>query len=353
MTGSVYQKTALPAKLDLTKYNTREQLKAAPEASASNGKTKGAAEDSKQDCTDVMRKDLRDWLSKHEIHGPPPDAVTEQKAMWAWIRDFHQEYSDDWFSRNMPRLHEQFKPVYISEMKAMKAAAAKDAKPVADMLDLGAPQQSATASSASQQAGGMDLLGFSEPVPTPTPTPTPAALPTPAPEAAPAPAAYAADLSTSLLSLDMGGTTPAAMPNATAGGYSSGAPAPTSAGSDLLGGLSFGEPVPAAQPSLVMPQASSQTAAGSCDLGLIDFGAPVNPAPMAPPVPQPSVSLGPTPDMASMAGLTVPAAAPPAVTPAALDSLLAPAAGVMSAPVPKEASKPSGELNLLDLVDLS
>lgn len=125
MSDSVYRKTPLPVKLNLNDRNTREQLTSGTPEESSRGTLEGAglastASQSQKNCTDVMRKDLKDWLVTHEIRGPPPSAEAEQRAMWQWIRDFHKEYNDDWFSRNMPRLHEQFRPVFLEEMKSMK-----------------------------------------------------------------------------------------------------------------------------------------------------------------------------------------------------------------------------------------
>lgn len=264
-TGSVYQKTALPAKLDLTKYNTREQLKAAPASQSQNGSGKGAAADSRQDCTDVMRKDLRDWLIKHDIDGPPPNAVAEKKAMWAWIRDFHAEYSEDWFMNNMPRLQDQFKPIFVQEMKAMKAAAAPApaAAAAADMLDFDAPAPAPAAAAKPAAGSGMDLLDMSEPAPT---APAPSAASS---SVAPEPAA--AKASGGLLDLDLGGPSTAPPSTSAAAGVPASAglldlqfsgadttktqtsqPVASAAPADLSGldfGLSSGYSAPAAAPA--------------------------------------------------------------------------------------------------------
>jgi hypothetical protein len=125
MSDSVYRKTPLPVRLNLNDRNTRLQLSDTPEES-SRGSLEGVglasttASQSQKNCTDVMVKHLKEWMDKHEIKGPPPSADAEQRAMWQWIRDFHKEYNDDWFSRNMPRLHETFRPVFVGEIKRMK-----------------------------------------------------------------------------------------------------------------------------------------------------------------------------------------------------------------------------------------
>mmetsp|Transcript_108771 Transcript_108771/g.132754 ORF Transcript_108771/g.132754 Transcript_108771/m.132754 type:complete len:110 (-) Transcript_108771:89-418(-) len=107
-----------------------------------------------------MRKDLQQWLVDHGISGPPPSPEVEQRAMWQWIRDFHKEYSDDWYTRNMPRLRDQFRPIFAQEMKAMRDKEAKangySAGAAGDLLDLGPPAASPAPEPA--PAGSVDLL---------------------------------------------------------------------------------------------------------------------------------------------------------------------------------------------------
>eukprot|EP00440_Ansanella_granifera_P074525 gb/GFBE01080877.1/.p1 GENE.gb/GFBE01080877.1/~~gb/GFBE01080877.1/.p1 ORF type:complete len:350 (+),score=61.93 gb/GFBE01080877.1/:1-1050(+) len=189
MTESVYRKTALPARLDLNKRNTREQLSQATDdrrgclegvgvAVANAGAT------SRKDCTDVMRKDLQTWLVEHGITGPPPSAEAEQRAMWAWIRDFHKEYNDDWYARNMPRLRDQFRPVFVQEMKSMKEKLAPAPAPSqaasaggADLLDFAGPAPAKETKPAATASGGQDdLLGF-DVSPAPAPATAAAAAP--------------------------------------------------------------------------------------------------------------------------------------------------------------------------------
>lgn len=324
MTGSVYQKTALPAKLDLTKYNTREQLK--DDKMSKAGSSAGAAEASTNDCRDVMRKDLREWLEQHDIKGPPPNAVAEQKAMWAWIRDFHQEYNEDWFSRNMPRLHEQFKPVFVQEMKAMKTAAKAAAQSSGDMLDFEAPAAPAAAAAPppATSSGMSNLLDMDEPAPAP---------------AAAAPAApYAANLDMGgLLDLDMGGGSAAS-----AGGYagSSGPAAAPPAGGDLLDPFCGMEAPKPAQP----PGGGSGLAGLNFDAAGPGFAAPAGSSSMA------GLDFG-----SSMAA--TPAALPPTAAPASglagLDCFgdLGFAAPAPAPTVPPAAVQPSPSKGL-DLLDL-
>lgn len=168
MSESVYRKTVLPVKLDLNKRNTREQL--SRHVDDKRGTLEGVSSsstpsnDSLKDCTDVMRKDLKSWLLEHDIIGPPPSAEAEQRAMWQWIRDFHKEYSDDWFTRNMPRLKDQFKPLFVQEMKEMKKALSPAGAGQAggDLLDMAGSSANET------ESKGNDLLGFDDSAPTST-----------------------------------------------------------------------------------------------------------------------------------------------------------------------------------------
>mmetsp|Transcript_8636 Transcript_8636/g.20527 ORF Transcript_8636/g.20527 Transcript_8636/m.20527 type:complete len:188 (-) Transcript_8636:31-594(-) len=120
-----YRKTALPAKLDLSKRNTREQLRHSTDDKRGLldgvGLREKPSEASQRDCNDVMQKHLQAWLSERDITGPPPSPEAEQRAMWQWIRDFHKEYSDEWYTRNMPRLRDQFRPSFLKEMRRLRA----------------------------------------------------------------------------------------------------------------------------------------------------------------------------------------------------------------------------------------
>lgn len=267
MTGAVYERTPLPVKLDLSKYNTAEQLRGSSSKDRVETTEKGAAVDSTKDCNAVMRKDLRAWLEKNGIHGPPPTPVAEQRAMWSWIRDFHQEYSDDWFSRNMPRLHEQFKPIFIQEMKSRKKEVAAAAPPANDMLDLSEPASSGsapepaagTATSADGSVNvGMDLLSLSDPAPT-------AVAPKTQPVAAPT------DPNPSSSLLDLGATASAVAPT----------PAPSPASVDLNNLFDLGVATPA--PSTNTPP-TQNIQSGLLDLGALAAASPAtDPKPTAQP----------------------------------------------------------------------
>jgi len=165
MSDSVYRKTPLPVKLNLNDRNTAGQLKEGNPASDSWGSLDGVgpatlASQSLKNCTDVMHKHLQEWLHTQGMKGPPPSAEAEQRAMWAWIREFHKEYNDDWFSRNMPRLHEKFKPIFVDEMKSLKAATA-----------------ATSTGAARSQATCVDLLDYSEPASSQVPSGTISARP--------------------------------------------------------------------------------------------------------------------------------------------------------------------------------
>jgi len=333
MTGSAYHKTALPAKLDLTKYNTREQLKA-PAGDKAKSSTSGAAEDSRADCNEVMAKDLRAWLVKQDITGPPPNPVAEQKAMWSWIRDFHQEYNEDWFARNMPRLHGEFKPIFVKEMKAMKAAAkaaGTDAAGAAgaDMLDFG--DSTGAAAPVAASSSGMDLLDMGGPA---DPTPAPAS----------------STQAASLLDFDM--ACPASGSAPAAGGYAvPSQPAAAAPSGDLLSMMGT---------DLSMPSTSTaQPAAPSSGLAGLDFG-DSGLAGLVQSQPAQAAALDPFGALAAPAPAvaSVPVTAPaPAMAPAAavdLDPFASlcglSGAAPATAPSPPQTSSAPKEPNLLDLM---
>lgn len=253
MSDSVYRKTPLPVRLNLKDRNTKSQLSTGAEEKANGrGALEGvglasSASQSQKNCTDVMHKDLRDWLDNNGMKGPPPSGEAEQRAMWTWMRDFHKEYNDDWFARNMPRLHEKFRPVFMEEMKKMRAetaaAAQKEAAekaasspppPQNDLLDFDAP--AAASPPAAPTNGVADLLdvGIAEPAAPVTASPVAASPP------AQAPAPVATD---ALLDLDFGSPAPpvAAAAPAPAAAYAPAAtvaaplaPSKGGAGGDLL-----------------------------------------------------------------------------------------------------------------------
>jgi len=258
MSDSVYRKTALPTKLNLNDRNTRDQLKGGDPNDTGRGALEGvgpsnasSAKDSVKDCNAVMRKDLKDWLKDHGIHGPPPSQEAEQRAMWQWIRDFHKEYNDDWFSRNMPRVVSEFKPLFVAEMKSMKAAVAKAAAPAA-----------------SAAPAATDLLDFDQPAS--------------APAAAPVVAA-ANKGSDDLLSLDA--EPPIAVTQAAAtggGGYSAeAAPTPAPAQDPMLDVFAPCQPAATTVTPAVAPSGTSNGTGGLLDL-VMDVPAPAAAAAVAP-----------------------------------------------------------------------
>lgn len=266
MSDSVYRKTPLPVKLNLSDRNTKEQLGTGPEEKANGrGALEGVglaaaspAGTSQKNCNDVMRQDLRDWMKSNGMEGPPPSGEAEQRAMWTWMRDFHKEYNDDWFARNMPRLHEKFRPIFMDEMKKMRAetaAAKQEATPKA-------------AASPATPAPPQDLLDFGAPAANPasaSPAGGAAASSSPAPQANDAGA---------LLDFDFGSSSPP--PAAAASPSAAPAAAPQSAAAQLGDLLDAGAP-PSAAPAAAPPYAAAQFG------DLLDAGAPPSAAPAAAP----------------------------------------------------------------------
>jgi len=64
-------------------------------------------------CTEVMKKHVEVWLAGlcPDTH-MPSSREDEEALMWSWIRDFHSEKNDDWFSHNRLRLRAEFEPVF-------------------------------------------------------------------------------------------------------------------------------------------------------------------------------------------------------------------------------------------------
>jgi len=115
-----YKPTALPPLLDLKNKNTRNQLSDPLESRDTVQRQSDAA------CRDVMKNEVIKWLET-DIDGL--DLINTRtregdiKGFWSWLRDFHKEYSDDWFARNMPRLKEQFEPIYKTTLKEQRLKA--------------------------------------------------------------------------------------------------------------------------------------------------------------------------------------------------------------------------------------
>mmetsp|Transcript_20644 Transcript_20644/g.55163 ORF Transcript_20644/g.55163 Transcript_20644/m.55163 type:complete len:288 (+) Transcript_20644:91-954(+) len=266
MSDSVYRKTPLPVRLNLNDRNTKEQLSVGTsEAESGRGTLEGVglaqapASQSQKNCTDVMRKDLKEWLARKGLEGPPSSAEAEQRAMWEWMRDFHKEYNDDWFARNMPRLHKQFRPIFMEEMKEMKAKAAPPALApafAADLLDFGGSQ--AASSTSRQVVVADDLLSLDAPASAPS---APSAVPSEAMVPAAVPAAPLVQGLDGLLDLGVALPTVAEMPApalAAAPAPALAAPAPVGGGLldlglDLGGAVAMAPPATAATPSAGAP----------------------------------------------------------------------------------------------------
>lgn len=170
-----YVQTQLPVLLDLQNRNTRSQIDSGDgRAPAWSGGARGSVrQQSLADCRAIMEKSLDDWLEQKftslspsnvgSAGGDIPRTFSREqdiKFFWEWVREFHNEYNDDWFSRNMPRLKTEFTPIW---RKAVRAAASKGTASE-DLLSYG----DGTASR--DVAGGQDLLGLDDGNAPPAPT---------------------------------------------------------------------------------------------------------------------------------------------------------------------------------------
>lgn len=74
------------------------------------------------DCRDIMRQDLDQWLAAQGNNLEPIlPAAAESALFWAWVREFHKEYSDAWLARNKIRLTDQFRPIFLERISAQTA----------------------------------------------------------------------------------------------------------------------------------------------------------------------------------------------------------------------------------------
>ena len=109
-----YKQTPLPGKLDLNRYDTKQQLSEVIEPKESSpihvqilqkSKDQETQEEINKLFSDVIVKDLQKFIT------PSHNSETLFKQ---WVRQFHSEYDDSWFSKNYPRLIKAFQPVCFS-----------------------------------------------------------------------------------------------------------------------------------------------------------------------------------------------------------------------------------------------
>eukprot|EP00397_Hematodinium_sp_SG-2012_P046685 GEMP01052842.1.p1 GENE.GEMP01052842.1~~GEMP01052842.1.p1 ORF type:complete len:228 (-),score=55.04 GEMP01052842.1:792-1475(-) len=207
---SGYKPSALPPILDLSNKNTRSQLV--------TGRPSDPKKLSQEACRDVMQEHLLEWIEKKDADHliDARTSVGDVTAFWLWLRDFHKEYNDNWYTRNMPRLKEQFQPTFVSTLKERRQQTTETHSPMCDdLLDLGEPSTAPTIPSPAntQTSSGnlLDLLHDAPDAPTSSSlvlaphSSTTATAPTAAPAHAPAlpPTAISASRATGTDLLDL------------------------------------------------------------------------------------------------------------------------------------------------------
>jgi hypothetical protein len=107
-----YSPVRLPVRLDNTRMETREQLSARPEniskiEEACFNKEVQLRENLSRACSEIVERDIRRFLEE-----PMHSTVSLDSRFDFWLRTFHTEYDDSWFSANHQRLVRSFKPVW-------------------------------------------------------------------------------------------------------------------------------------------------------------------------------------------------------------------------------------------------
>ena len=121
-----YKQTPLPGKLDLNRYDTKQQLSEVIEPKESSpihvqilqkSKDQETQEEINKLFSDVIVKDLQKFISINEVmllDDPITPSHNSETLFKQWVRQFHSEYDDSWFSKNYPRLIKAFQPVCFS-----------------------------------------------------------------------------------------------------------------------------------------------------------------------------------------------------------------------------------------------
>jgi len=165
---SGYKPSSLPPLLDLSNKDTRAQL--SPDVCD----PKKHSEDA---CRNIMEEHLLEWIETKDEEGLIAGRTREGdvKAFWLWLRDFHKEYKEDWFTMNMPRLKQEFSPVYNKTLKQQRAGSvmectdlidvqangtASSSDPMSDLIDVGTQPIPVAKSPPAKTSIHLDLLDF-------------------------------------------------------------------------------------------------------------------------------------------------------------------------------------------------
>jgi len=108
-----YIPTALPAKLDMSRGDSYGQLRSREASrcySTRDGVEPEQRKEEKMNATfhDLVQSHMKAFIVEHssQCH----DSTT---LFSSWLRLFHSEYGDKWFSKNQDRLTASFRPIWV------------------------------------------------------------------------------------------------------------------------------------------------------------------------------------------------------------------------------------------------
>lgn len=119
-----YVPTLLPVQLDLKKTNTGEQLRLGlgmpgqlSQISTSSSRLSKQEElqaDLNNSCMNIVKSHKEDFLKRNgEFFALCDDICKSDESLFeSWVRDFHSEYDDSWYSMNRERLFRSFRPIW-------------------------------------------------------------------------------------------------------------------------------------------------------------------------------------------------------------------------------------------------
>ena len=141
--ASRYTPTPLPAKLDISKSDTAQQLRSNQGVAVSPSSQRISKDAQLQDemnrmCIEVVTNNLKQYLDSHIAGGVHPNSTD---AFEGWMRSFHSEYEDSWYMKNHTRLVKSFRPIWdgyfgVASTQA-EAALGSVGVGVVDLLELG------------------------------------------------------------------------------------------------------------------------------------------------------------------------------------------------------------------------
>ena len=109
-----YTPTPLPVRIDISRADTGSQLKSINPPAFAEKSSHASKQDIEQTemnrmFLEVVTSDLRSFLKSY----PLSDVSGDSSVVFVdWMRAFHAEYDDAWFSKNRERLARSFRPIW-------------------------------------------------------------------------------------------------------------------------------------------------------------------------------------------------------------------------------------------------